>query len=141
MSNENSTTALLILLLIFLIVVATVGVLVATREPEANSPVTLEATPTPWQGQAQLTTNTPTITWGNLIRGRTYTRTVKLSNTGDATTNPLNMTSTCAIGTLTWNAEGTRINAPADSRNVTFTLQVYKNAPTGNFNFNIKITY
>ena len=51
------------------------------------------------------------------------------------------MTNTCAVGTLTWTAEGARINAPNDNCNATFSLKIDDDAPIGDFTFTIAITY
>lgn len=88
-----------------------------------------------------LAVSTATLNWGSkILPGSEVKRTVNFTNTGDAATQPLMMsTQGLTVGTLRWNLEG-KILQPNQIATATFTLTVNADAADGDFSFSIVVT-
>lgn len=126
----NKTVAFIIAVGILLFLIAVTYAVLTLQIPTQGNIDTNKST---------LTSHPSTIDWGTLTPNQQTTYTVILTNTAAAPINPLSMTATPTIGTLTWNQQGNIIPA-GQSLNCTFTLTVSPNPPAGAFSFNIIVT-
>jgi hypothetical protein len=88
---------------------------------------------------ANLTASPSTIDWGTLNPSQTVDRYVTLTNIGDTATQPLTVTATPVVGTLTENATS-KIVPAHNSIIVDFRLTISASASSGAFSFTITIS-
>ncbi len=119
---------ILILIGILLITVAaayTAYTLIIQSVGDINTPVSITALPS-------------SIDWGTLDAEQIVDRYITLTNNGDTATQPLTVSASPTVGTLTNNATSATIPAHS-SITIDFRLTVSANPPTGPFTFDITI--
>ena len=126
MKFPNLSSILIVIGVFLLLVVAVNAVLTLTIQTTIHT------------NSATLTANPTSIDWGTLTPNQQITKSATLTNNGDAPTNPLTMTSTSTVGTVTWDAESLTL-PPSQALLVNFSLSVDASAPRGQFNFTIMI--
>lgn len=87
----------------------------------------------------ELTVQPESFTWGIVRNGTSVDRYITLTNTGNATIHELHYTSTCTVGTLTWNITNQTLQ-PNATVTAQLTFHVAPNAANGDFSFDITVT-